>query len=167
MKHLKKILQLFQIWHISPTLLPFVIKHSWRLEGMHKSRGGVPGHSATEPSGDGVSLVRDLNHIVLLLGALPDPPDPVVGADRHDDLLFWSTVCQVYGVVLKKEISGQHSGLRYFLFLKTTKSRDFRWILRRLFSVLPLQNYKIQKNKFEVHECNFFFRRQLHFSNHP
>lgn len=111
---------------MSPTPLPFVIKHSWRLEGMHKSRGGVPGHSATEPSRDGVSLVRDLNHIVLLLGALPDPPDPVVGADRHDDLLFWSTVCQVDGVVLKKEISGQHSGLQYFLFLKTTKSRDFR-----------------------------------------
>lgn len=93
---------------------------------MHKGRWGVPGHSATEPSRDGVSLVRDLNHIVLLLGALPDPPDSVVGADRHDDLLFWSTVCQVDGVVLKKEISGQHSGLQYFLFLKTTKSRDFR-----------------------------------------
>lgn len=143
MKHLKKILQLFQIWHISPTPLPFVIKHSWRLEGMHKSRWGVPGHSATEPSRDGVSLVRDLNHIVLLLGALPDPPDPVVGADRHDDLLFWSTVCQVDGVVLKKEISGQHSGLQYFLFLKTTKSRDFRWILKEIifcFAFAELQN---------------------------
>lgn len=97
---------------ISPTSLPFIIKHSWRLEGMHKGRWGVPGHSTTEPPGDGVSLVGDLDHIVLLLGALPDPPDPVIGADRHDDLLFWSTVCQVDGVVLKKEISGQHTGLR-------------------------------------------------------
>lgn len=93
---------------------------------MHKGRWGVPGHSTTEPPGDGVSLVGDLDHIVLLLGALPDPPDPVVGANRHDDLLFWSTVCQVDGVVLKKEISGQHSGLQYFLFLKTTKSSDFK-----------------------------------------
>lgn len=78
---------------------------------MHKSRWGVPGHSATEPPRDGVPLVGDLDDVVLLLGALPDPPDAVVGADRHDDLLFWSTVCQVDGVVLKKEISGQHTGL--------------------------------------------------------
>lgn len=109
---------------------------------MHKSRRGVPGHSTAEPPRDGVSLVRDLDDIVLLLGALPHPPDPVVGTDRHDDLLFWSTVCQVYGVVLKKEITGKHSGL--ISVNKNTKSRDFLgeyW--RRLFSVFAfakLQN---------------------------
>lgn len=61
--------------------LPFVIKHPWRLKGMHKSRRGVPGHSTAEPPRDGVSLVGDLDDIVLLLGALPHPPDPVVGTD--------------------------------------------------------------------------------------
>lgn len=42
-----------------------------------------------------------------------------------------------------------------FCLQKTTKSRDLGEYWRISFSVLPLQNYKIQKNKFEVHVIYF------------
>lgn len=84
----------------TPNFIPFVIKHSWEFECVYKSRRRVSSHSAAESSRKGVALMGDLHDIVLFFGALPHPPDPVIGSDRHDDLLLWTTVGQVYGVIL-------------------------------------------------------------------